>query len=329
MIENQIKGSPEGPIAINSIFGWILCGKYDTCEDSCLSNIPKKLDIIEEFREANDDKNLNNLITKFHEVENLGINDESNVMTDFQKDLRFNGERYVCKLPIKKHHEFIPDNYSNSQRRLMSLHNRLLKNEKLCKEYDDIIADYAKNDIIEKVDHEGGEGLVHYLPHRPVIREDRETTKVRIVFDAASKVSKDEPSLNECLYSGPCLLPSLYEILLRFRMGKIGLVSDVQQAFLNIEIDEEHRDLVRFLWFKDVFAEKLEIVVYRFNRVLFGLTSSPFLLNATIAFHLMMKLKAGIDVDVIRKLLRNLYVDDSPIAVNDVKEGAEFYVQVT
>ena len=71
--------------------------------------------------------------------------------------------------------------------------------------------------------------------------------------------------------------------------------------------------------------KKLEIVVYRFNRVLFGLTSSPFLLNATIAFHLMMKLKAGIDVDIIKKLLRNLYVDDSPIAVNDVKEGAEFY----
>ena len=52
----------------------------------------------------------------------------------------------------------------------------------------------------------------------------------------------DEPSLNDCLFSGPCLLPSVYDISLRFRLGKIGLASDIKQAFLNIAIAEEHRD---------------------------------------------------------------------------------------
>ena len=80
------------------------------------------------------------------------------------------------------------------------------------------------------------------MPHRAVVRENKDTTKVRIVFDASSKV-RDEPSLNDCLYSGPCLLPAIYDILLRFRLGKIGLVSDIKQAFLNIAIAEEHRDL--------------------------------------------------------------------------------------
>ena len=38
---------------------------------------------------------------------------------------------------------------------------------------------------------------------------------------------KTQPSLNDVLHSGPCLLPFLQEILLRFRIGKIGLVSDI------------------------------------------------------------------------------------------------------
>ena len=29
---------------------------------------------------------------------------------------------------------------------------------------------------------------VHYLPHRPIIKEERETAKVRIVFYASSKI---------------------------------------------------------------------------------------------------------------------------------------------
>ena len=84
---------------------------------------------------------------------------------------------------------------------------------------------------------------MHYLPHRAVIREDKETTKIRVVYDASARLS-NEPSLNECLYSGPCLLPKIFDILLRFRLRSIGLISDVQQAFLNIEVAEEHRDLL-------------------------------------------------------------------------------------
>ena len=48
---------------------------------------------------------------------------------------------------------------------------------------------------------------MHYLPHRGVVREDHDTTKLRIIFDASAKI-RNELSLNDILYSGPCLLPS-------------------------------------------------------------------------------------------------------------------------
>ena len=44
------------------------------------------------------------------------------------------------------------------------------------------------------------------------------------------------------------LLPYLYDTILWFWTRKIGLVGDIKQAFLQVEIAEEHTDFVRFLW---------------------------------------------------------------------------------
>ena len=41
----------------------------------------------------------------------------------------------------------------------------------------------------------------HYLPHHAVIKSDRKTTKTRIVFNAFARSDKNEPSLNDILYS--------------------------------------------------------------------------------------------------------------------------------
>ena len=66
---------------------------------------------------------------------------------------------------------------------------RLDKNPELLSEYNDIINNYENEGIIEKVDvgDYGEVGKVHYLPHRAVVRSDKNTTKVRIVFDASAK----------------------------------------------------------------------------------------------------------------------------------------------
>ena len=52
--------------------------------------------------------------------------------------------------------------------------------------------------------------------------------------------------------------------------------------FLTIEVDKVDRDFLQFLWFDDVYDPRSKVVVYGFCRVVFGLNTSPFLLNATL-----------------------------------------------
>ena len=101
------------------------------------------------------------------------------------------------------------------------------------------------------------------------------------MFDAPC--ASERSSLNNCLYCGPNFLSKIFNILLRFRSNFIAILADIKQAFLNVEISKEHRDFLRFLWYENVSSESdAKSIVCRFLRVVFGVTSSPFLLNGTI-----------------------------------------------
>ena len=91
----------------------------------------------------------------------------------------------------------------------------------------------------------------NYLPHREVIKEDRTTTKPRIVYeyDGSAKL-RNSVSLNNCLYSGPSLVSLLYDVLLRFRIFPIAMTADIARAFLNISIAEHDRDSLSFCGLK-------------------------------------------------------------------------------
>ena len=74
-----------------------------------------------------------------------------------------------------------------------------------------------------------------------------------------------------------------------------------------VSMNEEDRDALRFLWVRDVGGESPELVTYRFTRVAFGVSNSPFLLNATIQHH--MNRYTQVDPEYVQKFLRSIYVD--------------------
>lgn len=74
---------------------------------------------------------------------------------------------------------------------------------------------------------------VYYSPHHAVVRKDRETAKVRIVYDGSAKNSKEERSLNDCLEVGGNHVPHIFDMLTKFRWNTVGLTADIEKAFFN------------------------------------------------------------------------------------------------
>ena len=79
------------------------------------------------------------------------------------------------------------------------------------------------------------------------------------------------PSLNNCLHTGPKFDQRILDILLRFKV------------FLNVSTSEKDRNVLRFLWYDEITKKQPEVRVFRFTCVVFGISSNPFLLNATIS----------------------------------------------
>ena len=159
----------------------------------------------------------------------------------------------------------------------------MMSNDELKENYCRVLNEYESRGIIEKVDHIAEPGEVHYLPHRAIIKNKKETSKIRIVFDGSSYL-KNELSINEFLGPGPSRLPLLCDVLLRFLLESIGIIADIRQAFLQNSVDPSHRDYLRFVWL-NFDSNNPDFYIYRFTRVLFGLTCSPFLLNGTLKHH--------------------------------------------
>ena len=104
------------------------------------------------------------------------------------------------------------------------------------------------------------------------------------------------------------MTPLLFDILLRFRENKVALVGDIEKAFLNIEIIPEDRDCLRFLWVDDIQAEDPQIVVFCHQTAVFGVKTSPFILNAVLRHHI--ERYKEIDPNFVTKLVEGFYVDD-------------------
>ncbi len=90
------------------------------------------------------------------------------------------------------------------------------------------------------------------------------------MFDGSAK-STSGVSINDQLLVGPTVHSSLVDVLLRFRMHRIALTTDVSRMYRAVALPENERDLHRFVWRKQP-SDTLQD--YRMTRVTFGISSS-------------------------------------------------------
>ncbi|UYV72089.1 hypothetical protein LAZ67_9001784, partial [Cordylochernes scorpioides] len=302
-----------GVVATETKLGWTVMGPAigNDMEDSCL--------IVTSLHVNSFD------VQDLWKLDVLGIMDAAE--TKSRKDLieasnthfketvkRDESGRYIVSLPWIAGHPPVPINRRTTENRLLTT-TRNVQGKMLYEEYDTIFEEWEKEKIIEEVEDKWEE--CSYLPHRPVLK-DSHTTPIRPVFDASCK-KKGLPSLNLCLEKGDNLIELIPDLLLRFRLGKYGIIADIRKAFLQIQVREEDREFLRFLWWK---KDQKTLKFYRHCRVVFGLTSSPFLLAATIKYHL--NLPQFQDNRCAELLARSFYVDNCILSLSSTHDVKKF-----
>lgn len=269
-------------------------------------------------------------IKTMFDLEIIGLSDihrtdyeeEQAAIDQFYNTIERVGNRYDVGWPYREQTPQLSVNYGLALGCLKSLWKRLRHQQQLLRNYHSIILQQESDDIVEKVTEQESSNPVHYISHHPVIRPEK-STSVRVVYNASGKTNPNEKSLNENILKGRKWLQDMSQIIMRFRTFKTAVTSDIAKAFHQIGIRKQDRDVLRFLWLKNPFEPPSpeNVQIYRFKRVAFGVIASPFLLDATISYHLQQQQPSPY-IDIIKK---DLYADNIVTALPETINPKEFY----
>ena len=155
---------------------------------------------------------------------------------------------------------------------------------------------------------------VWYLPHYPVVNR-RKPEKIRRVCNAAKRFRVY--CLNDVLMEGPDFVQNIIGILFRFRENSVALISDFEEIFLQIQVPEQQRRYLRFLWTD----EDGKLMLYQYNRHIFGAKSSPTWAN--YALQQCAKLFGMEHPIASQVVMDNFHVDDMIRSVHTTEQASE------
>ena len=310
----DVEGQAGEPVARLTPLGW-----------TCVGPVNKERSTLFSFHSQR--TNIDQTLQKFWEVENVGLETstkmspkDKNILEKAEAAIRFQSDHYEVSLPWKDNKKQLVNNDEMAIKRLVSTEKRLDKDPVVKEMYNETIEKYLQKDYIEKVDKVKNEEK-WLMPHFPVVRLDRESTKVRIVFDASAR--HEGLSLNDVIEQGPKLQNSLFDVLMRFRKNKIAVACDIQEMYLRIVIVPQDRKFHRFLWRSSKNEDPNE---YEFKRLVFGVSASPFL--AQLVSRHNAKLYQKEYPLAAETVLLSTYMDDSMDSVENEKKGIELYKEL-
>ena len=158
------------------------------------------------------------------------------------------------------------------------------------------------------------------MPHHPVLNPNK-PGKVRRVCNAASKYK--EVCLNDKLLAGPDPLHELIGTIFRFREGPIALTAEFESIFLQLQVPEQDRSSLSFLWRPSTY-ELVQICEYQ--RHVFCAKSSPICANYALK-------RVGLDNKkeypiAAKAIQNNFYMDNFIKSVVTAEEAIEVFNQL-
>ncbi|XP_045762059.1 uncharacterized protein LOC123865222 [Maniola jurtina] len=227
---------------------------------------------------------LDNSLRNFFELEDVPspksnfLSTEEQECEDIYKNTteRDSHGRYIVALPFKSDPSVLGNASLNAEKRFNYLERKLEKSPSLRDAYNNIIDEYLEKDYLSPVTQTRSD-VQYVIPHHGVQRDDKVSTKVRIVLDASAV--ENDTSLNSLLHKGPNLQSDLFMLLLNFRLFKIAICADIKQMYLQLKVHPEFYKFQRIFY---RFCKDDPLQLFEFKRVCFGLASSPFLALRTL-----------------------------------------------
>ena len=307
--------------AVDSKIGWLITGPHNEINQG-----PRRIIAMmavsssRNASEIEENQSISRRLEAFWGFESIGVVDdpiskeEEQLLEHTATIQQTSNGRYKTSLPWNSKKGQLPTNRSLCECRLRGQLRRLRRVPEEMSAYDQEIRQLIELGFVSIVPPTSEP--VTYLPHHPVIRKDKTTTKIRPVFDGSAK-TRDGCCLNDCLETGPNLNPDLLAVLLRFRQHRVAWTADIQKAFLMVELNEADSNTIRFLWVKHPDSD--EVIELKWNRLPFGLNCSPYILRAVIQVHL--QKKAERVPEAVKLILQALYVDDYITGADSVEEA--------
>ena len=334
----EVTGGPNKPCARLCPLGWTPIGKIQSLDtrESHYTGFHCTFRLQIERREPTlperDTLELNYLLERFWDLESVGIiptgpqlTPEDKLAWDkVYKSLKFNGQHYKVAVLWRDERPQLPHNVPMARKRLVSTERRLMKDKEVAVAYQQVIDDYLDKKCIRRVrDDERAPECQWLLPHFPVVRPEKATSKVRIVFDGSAPF--EGKSLNTEALTGPKLQSDVFDILVKFRKEWVALVGDISQMYHQLVLFPEDRPMHRFLR-RNMEINK-EPKVYEFLRFVFGGCYCPFCAPFTWQKH------AEIHQDsyplAASAVKNHCYMDDLMQSVNSIKKAIETRCQLT
>ncbi|KAL0829476.1 hypothetical protein ABMA28_004238 [Loxostege sticticalis] len=231
--------------------------------------------------------------------------------------------RYTVTLPFKQDPSELGNSYHIAKRRLLILENKLDSSD-LRPDYNNTIQTYIDQGYLSKVENPDSNSNAYYMPHRAVYRPERATSKTRVVLDAGCKTSSGK-SLNDLLYVGPNLQSHIFDLLLDLRMFPIALNADIEKMYFQVKLAPEHQPFQRILF---RFDPKSKIDVYQFNRVCFGVSSSPYLAMRVVHQLAADSRERGMYPLAAYEAVNHMYMDDYVCSLPSIEVAKNTYQQM-
>ena len=271
-------------------------------------------------------KSVEDLLTEYFSLEGMGVSldagkaQKKNLTADqeraeqiFAQNLTQVNGKYQVSLLLNGKEAELKDNRANALSQFHALERKFRKNPAFKERYVSAMQELFANGDVEPVTEPHKNG--YFLPHSAVIRDDKVSSKTRLVWNASS-AQKGEKSLNDCLFTGAPSDADILKLLVKFRWCKVAVTGDVRRMYLSIQVRPEDRRFLRFFWRAN---ETEPLREFQFVNLPFGLADAPYSATECLKAHVKKYLK--LYPDAAQRFLDSRYIDDYLDSLPDVDDA--------